>query len=95
MLWVHPSACSALTSATCPQIASGLGLGALFAYAGSLISRGEAPAGYQVACGTSVVTGAAMATRYQKTRKAVPAGLLAPVAFVSAAYYAFKASEPQ
>ena len=74
------------------QAASGLALGALFGYAGSLISRGELPFGYQVASGASVVTGVAMATRWQKTGKLVPGGVMAGLAMVSSVYHAYKGS---
>jgi uncharacterized membrane protein (UPF0136 family) len=83
---------SADRAAARAQAVAGLGLGALFAYAGSLITRGEIPCGYQVASGASVLTGTAMAIRYNKTRKLVPAGVLAPLALVSAAYHAWKGS---
>jgi uncharacterized membrane protein (UPF0136 family) len=59
--------------------------------AGYLIDRGEVPVGYQLATGASVALGAAMLTRYVKTRKVLPSGALAVLGTVSAVYYAVAA----
>ena len=60
---------------------------------GYLIDRGNVPLGFQLATGASVALGAAMTTRYVKTKKLLPSGVLAVLGTVSAAYYAVAAVE--
>jgi uncharacterized membrane protein (UPF0136 family) len=73
------------------QAASGVTLGGAFTLAGYLIHEQDVPAGYYVGTGASVVTSAAMAWRWYKTRRLVPAGLLASLALGSAGYHGYKA----
>jgi uncharacterized membrane protein (UPF0136 family) len=73
------------------QAASGVALGGAFALSGYLIHEQDVPVGYYVGTGASVVTSAAMAWRWYKTRRLVPAGLLAPLALSSAGYHGYKA----
>lgn len=65
-------------------------LGGVFALSGYMIHEHDLPVGYHVATGASLATGGAMGWRFFKTRKVVPAGLLAPVALASAAYHGYK-----
>lgn len=64
-----------------------------FCVAGYLIDRGNVPIGFQLATGASVALGAAMTTRYVKTKNLLPSGVLAVLGTVSAAYYAVAAVE--
>jgi uncharacterized membrane protein (UPF0136 family) len=73
------------------QAASGVALGGVFALAGYLIHEQDVPAGYYVGTGASLVTTAAMAWRWNTTRKLMPAGLLAPLALGSTGYHGSKA----
>jgi uncharacterized membrane protein (UPF0136 family) len=46
--------------------------------------------GYQWAAGTSLIMAGAMTFRLIKTKKIVPAGILAPLAILSCGYYTQK-----
>jgi uncharacterized membrane protein (UPF0136 family) len=68
-------------------------LGAAFAYSGSVIDGGDPLRGHQIAAATSVVLAGAMASRYLKTQKMMPAGMLAAVGALSSAYHVKKVLE--
>ena len=72
------------------QVVAGVGLGSAFAAAGYKINEGELPFGYDIAACTSGVMGSAMFARYVITKRVIPGGIMAGIAFASTAYHAYK-----
>ena len=72
------------------SLAAGGGLGALLIGSGVLITQGSDLEGHGLALGTSTALGAAMTARFAKTRAMMPAGGMAIVGLLSAAYHGKK-----
>ena len=69
----------------------GLGFGAMFGWQGTLIASGEnTEQGYRLAGATSAVLSAVMASRWRKTGRFMPSGLLVLSGAGSAAYHIWK-----
>ena len=69
------------------SLAAGLLLGGAFAFAGREIQEGRAQDGYQAAMAASSFLSGTMMFRLVRTRKVMPAGLLACVGAASAAFH--------
>ena len=67
------------------SLAAGLLLGGVFAFAGREIQEGRAQDGYQMAMAASSLLSGTMMFRLVRTRKVMPAGVLACVGAASAA----------
>ncbi|KAF0853121.1 mitochondrial transmembrane protein 14C-like protein [Andalucia godoyi] len=76
-----------------PSLAAGLGFGALFTGAGYLIQSGKEKEGHDLATVLSVALTAVMGARALRTRKLVPAGIVASAAAISTVYEAQKSIE--
>ena len=75
------------------SLGAGGGLGALLIGSGVLITQGQDLEGHGLALGSSGALGAAMAARFAKTRVMMPAGGMAIVGLLSAAYHGKKFRE--
>jgi|LauGreSBDMM110SN_4_FD.fasta_scaffold131854_1 uncharacterized membrane protein (UPF0136 family) len=69
------------------SLLAGLALGGAFAFAGSEIQQGRAQEGYRWAMASSSLLSGAMMFRLVRTRKIMPAGLLACVGAWSSAWH--------
>ena len=75
------------------SLGAGGGLGALLIGSGVLITQGQDLEGHGLALGSSGALGAAMAARFAKTRAMMPAGGMAIIGLLSAAYHGKKFRE--
>jgi len=69
-----------------PSLIAGVSIGSLYAYSAYLISQNRASEGHAVATVTSAILTAAMGSRFYKTRKVMPAGMLTGIG-AAATYY--------
>ena len=76
-----------------PSVVAGFGCGALFLGSGLLIKQGDNVKGHGLALMTSVALVGALGPRALKTGKMMPAGAVAMLGAVSAAYHAKKTIE--
>ena len=76
-----------------PSLVAGLAFGGLFALSGMMIRNGQDYHGHVLAAATSSVLVLAMGPRALKSRKFMPAGLVATLGAVSTAYQTNKALE--
>ena len=76
-----------------PSLAAGFTCGSLLIGSGVLISKNESFRGHSLASGVTGVMTAAMAVRFAKTQKFVPAGVLASLSAVGFAYNVQKVVE--
>jgi uncharacterized membrane protein (UPF0136 family) len=72
-----------------PSLLAGLVLGAAFAYSGFLLQENR-DYGHETSFVTSTVLVGAMGSRFLRTRKFMPAGLMAACGLVNAVYHAKK-----
>jgi uncharacterized membrane protein (UPF0136 family) len=82
-----------LKKGSTPSLVAGLTFGSLLIGSGVLISKNEAFTGHALASATTGIMTAAMAQRFLKTNKFMPAGLIASVGAVGFAYNVKKAIE--
>ncbi len=75
------------------SLGAGLVCGGLLIGSGVLISGENQYEGHLLATGTSSLMGLGMGSRYLKTGKVMPAGIVAALGVVSAAYHAKKTLE--
>lgn len=69
------------------SLGAGAILGGVFGYAGWTISNGDPEKGFRLATLNGLALSVIMGLRFAKTRKAMPAGLLAATGVGAAAYY--------
>lgn len=75
------------------QLVAGVTFGAAFATGGYLIAAGNPQAGHDVSSIASILLTGAMGARAAKTGKFLPAGMLAALGTLSAAYHIRKSLE--
>jgi uncharacterized membrane protein (UPF0136 family) len=68
------------------QLVAGVGFGGLFAASAYLGNAGQLDTGHDVGLASSLLLTAAMGARLVRTRKAMPAGVMAAAGLVGAAY---------
>ena len=76
-----------------PSLVAGLTFGSLLVGSGILISKNDALTGHTLASATTGIMTVAMAQRFMKTQKFMPAGLIATIGAAGCAYNVKKAIE--
>ncbi len=76
-----------------PSLAAGLISSSLFAYSGVLINQGKDFEGHALSLTVSSVLTVAMSARVLRTRKIMPAGIIAGICLASSVYNANKVVE--
>lgn len=76
-----------------PSLVAGLTFGAGFVGCGALISTSQEFAGHAFACALGSVLAVSMGARAVKSGKFMPAGMVASIGTLSAAYHGPKAAE--